>query len=427
MINLYIFNELSRAAVYGIGTYVRELTSTLKGSEINIYVIHLRSDKPDTEPEEIDGVHHWHIPAPINHNTSLDWNRQSELYYRSVVYLLQLQIKDTNRLVFHLNYMQNRIFLEELRRIFPCKVMFTIHYFNWCFSLLGNTTRYRALLAQQDSSSKDSTVKKEFLEEKEFFSLTDRIICLSEFTRDVMEKDYGIESNRLQVVYNGLTDGDHTRACEDLLRKRYRFSEKVPVILFAGRLDKIKGLEYVLQAFRIVLNTHPDCHLCIAGNGSYDTYLKECEDIWMNITFTGRLEKSKLYDFYSIAHIGVMPSLHEQCSYVAIEMMMHGVPLIASTSTGLCEMVEDGVSGLHMPVMEYPDRIEMDTELLAEKMLYLLQHPAERKRMGANARKGYEQLYSSKVMREKMLSSYISLYDTEDNSSSMGWPKESSS
>ena len=50
------------------------------------------------------------------------------------------------------------------------------------------------------------------------------------------------------------------------------------------------------------------------------------------------MDKNLLFEFYQIADVGVMPSFHEQCSYVAIEMMMMGVPLITSDSTGLKEM-----------------------------------------------------------------------------------------
>jgi glycosyltransferase involved in cell wall biosynthesis len=108
-----------------------------------------------------------------------------------------------------------------------------------------------------------------------------------------------------------------------------------------------------------------------------------------------------------------MPSFHEQCSYVAIEMMTHGVPLIASTSTGLKEMIEDGISGLHIPVEEFPDRVEINTELLAEKMLYLLQNPDVARKLGKNARKRYEALYTSEMMGEKMMQLYQSIIEKQ--------------
>ena len=179
------------------------------------------------------------------------------------------------------------------------------------------------------------------------------------------------------------------------------------MIIFAGRLDRIKGLSYALQAFRTVLSVQ-NCHFIIAGNGDFDVYMKECADIWMHVSWTGLIAKENLFDLYSIVDIGIIPSFHEQCSYTAIEMMMHGLPIIGAA--GIKEMVVDGETGLQIPVMEYDDRAEINTELLAKKMLYLLQHPEERKRMGANARRRYETVYSGEIFRKNMLDFYSSLF-----------------
>ena len=138
--------------------------------------------------------------------------------------------------------------------------------------------------------------------------------------------------------------------------------------------------------------------------------MKECEDIWANVTWTGLIRKDKLCELYAISDIGVMPSFSEQCSYVAIEMMMHGLPIIGNASTGLKEMIVDGETGLHIPVIEHPDKVEIDSSLLVAKMLYLLQNPEERKRMSVNARKRYEQVYSSYVFCKKMIKFYQSLF-----------------
>ena len=98
-----------------------------------------------------------------------------------------------------------------------------------------------------------------------------------------------------------------------------------------------------------MLNTIP-CRFIIAGEGSFSAHMKECEDTCMNITWAGRVGKEKLYEFYSIADIGVLPSFIEQCNYVTIEMMMHGLPIITSSACGLAEMTEDGISSLQVPV-----------------------------------------------------------------------------
>jgi len=407
MTNLYIFNE--GTAAYGKGTYFNELTTTLKCSNINVCLIQLFSDTPNEDLMELDGIRYWHIPIPIK-DTSLNSNRKDELYYRNVVYLLQLHIKGTNNLIFHLNFMHSRLLAEELRRVFTCKIVLTIHYLKWCFSLSGNLTQFRSLLSQQEDLSIESyKIKEEVREVQEFIKLTDRTICLSECTRDILIKDYEIESNRIHLIFNGLPDNTHARVNKDLLRKKYRLSINDSIILYAGKIDQYKGLEYLLRAFRIVLDRVSKCRLLVVGDGSVNSSLKECEDIWASVTFTGQLAKTKLYDLYSVSNIGVIPSFTEQCSFSAIEMMMHSLPMITTTASGLAEMTEDGISSLQVPVIEFPDKVEIDIELLAEKILYLLEHPDVALILGKNARKRYEERYRGEMFKKNMLRFYYSL------------------
>jgi len=410
MINLYIFDETSRAAVFGIGSYIRELSAVLKDSKINVCIVHLRSQLPDVEHQiDENNIQHFHIPAAIIHNQSLDWNQQTQLYYQNVVFLLQLQIVDKSSLIFHLNYNQCGKLAEELKKVFDCKIITSIHFLNWCMNLSGNISRFEKILFSGETDQHDEhkkTIVNSYLIEKKFFETVDHIICLSEKTRQILEDIYMIKPEKINVIYNGLTDRVFIQN-QQVLRQKYRIPD-IPVILFVGRMHDIKGLTYALRAFKIVLEQRPHCHLIIVGNGTFDSYLKECENIWMNVSWTGLIEKEKLYDLYSVADMGIMPSFHEQCSYVAIEMMMHGIPLIASTTTGLKEMVNDGKTGFHIPVIEYDDSVDIDIQLFAEKMLYLLQNHDERKYMGINARKRYEMIYSAEIFRKKMLDFYNS-------------------
>jgi glycosyltransferase involved in cell wall biosynthesis len=145
----------------------------------------------------------------------------------------------------------------------------------------------------------------------------------------------------------------------------------------------------------------------IAGNGAYDLYLKEAKDISSKITCTGLLEKSELYDLYSIADIGVVPSLYEPFGYVAVEMMMHGLPLIVTATSGLKEIVDDSC-GFKIPIIEQGDEIEPDTSVMVDRILYLLQNPDKAEELGKNARKKYLKHYSSDVFCENMLKMYNS-------------------
>ena len=409
--NLYIFNETRTGAVYGVGTYIRELTASLKNSDVNLCVINLNSDKRKIIIEQIDGIKYWFFPAPLLDQHKMQQQKQWELYHRNVVYLLQLYIKYKKNLIFHLNYNQKGQLADELKKVFDCRIVTTIHYLDWCLQLSGNVHRFREILASEVNGQFDDvamTIVESYRLEKKLFETVDCIICLSKHTQLILQHDYHIACNKIVVIYNGLTESRTVMNKMELLQK-YHFDD-IPILLFVGRLDDIKGLKYALRAFRDVLNTHLSCHFIIAGDGSFSVFMKECEDIWKYVTWTGLIGKDKLYDLYSIADIGVMPSFHEQCSYVAIEMMMHGIPLIASTSTGLKEMVEDGITGYHIPVKESPYKADIDTRLLAEKILFLLQHPEERERIGQNARKRYEEHYLVDKFRKNMLNFYKSLF-----------------
>jgi len=103
--------------------------------------------------------------------------------------------------------------------------------------------------------------------------------------------------------------------------------------------------------------------------------------------------------------------LTENCSYVAIEMMMHGLPMITSAAPGLAEMTEDGVSSLQVPLIIKEDKVEIDTSLLTEKMLYLLHHPKEARQLGENGRKRFEKMYSSNIFGQNIIRFYKSLFN----------------
>lgn len=411
--NLYIFHTSSEAAVYGIGTYIRELATALHHSKIKVCVVNLRAHIHQMRMEETsDGVKRWYFPESIEQMVT---DHLSDLYYRNIVYLLQLYIEDKSNLIFHLNANQSSKFAKELKKAFDCKIVLTIHYFDWCFKLSGNLIHFRQLWKTQQTvqgCEVTENLKDEFQKEKKTFEVVDHIICLSKNTMYILKDDYKIKPDKITVVYNGLTDSKISVE-KSVLRQKYGISG-VPIFLFAGRLDSAKGLKYALRAFRIVLKTYPECRFIIAGNGEFNAHMIECEDIYMNVVWTGLINTEKLYELYTIADLGIMPSFHEQCSYVAIEMMMHGLPIIGSTSAGLYEMVENNITGLHIPVIEYADKTEIDSSLLAEKMLYLLQHPIETKQMGQNGRRRYLNNYSSNIFRENMLKMYESCWYRDD-------------
>ena len=408
IMNLYVFNESSRAAVYGIGTYIRELTESLRDSDINICVVHLKTVKPAEEADERGNIRHWYIPAPISRNSTSDRIIQHELYYRNVVFLLRVQITNTDRLVFHLNNNRNSTLAEELKKKFDCKIVTVVHYADWGVILYDNLPRLRAILQEKHPDDLGKNVQKTIEKEKSLYSLSDRVICLSNYMHDILCRDYKLNESKIVVIPNGLTDSAKTMPDKKPLRKKWKIPVKEKVILFAGRIDEAKGMSYLIKAFRKVLTVFPICRLVITGEGDFSKYTKEAQDICAKITYTGMLPKTLLYEWYSLSDVGVIPSLFEPFGFVTVEMMMHSLPIVATATSGLNEVVDDNC-GLKITLKIRHDSVEIDTSSLAKKIVYLLQHPAEAMEMGLNGRKRYLNEYTSEVFRRNMQNFYHSL------------------
>lgn len=406
--NLYIFNETRRGAVYGVGTYIRELTNALKNKDINIYAVNLLSDKPQIQIDETDGIKQWYFPALIPEQQTIADKEQRSLYFHNVAYLLQLHIQDKKDLIFHLNFPQCESLIEALKEVFDCRIVSVIHFSDWGFTVFDNPKRLRNILNGEQPDSLSENVKKAVEEEKSYYSKTDHCICLSNYMHEILYRDYELDPKKITVIPNGLSDMTDTSATIKLLRQKWNIPLREKIIFFAGRMDEVKGLTYLLEAFKRVLTTYPQCRLVFAGSGDFNKYVQESQDICTKVTYAGLLDTPQLHEWYCLADVGVIPSLFEPFGFVAVEMMMHQLPIVATATSGLNEVLNDSCA-LKVPLMQYPDKVEIDTDLFAEKILYLLQHPKEARKLGKNGRKRYKEMYTSEIFGKKMMQFYQSI------------------
>jgi len=149
--NLYLFNDTDSAAVYGIGTYLRELTYALEDTDINVHIVHLHSVRPKFQIINTDNVENWYIPEVRYENASIDAIQEIEDYYQNVVYLFRLHIKDTKHLIFQFNFNNCYSLAKGLKAIFDCRTVAVIHYTKWQLELLGNLTKLRMIKSKHES------------------------------------------------------------------------------------------------------------------------------------------------------------------------------------------------------------------------------------------------------------------------------------
>ena len=297
------------------------------------------------------------------------------------------------------------------------------------YTIFDNPERLKCILNESHPDSFGENLKKSFEEEKSYYSKADRIICLSDYMKKILCSDYGLDTTKISVVPNGLTDQGFQKiaglarndarssGCNDdiiQMRKKWHIPSSEKIIFFAGRLDEVKGVSYLIKAFREVLNQYSNCRLIIAGSGDFDKYMREAKELSAKISFTGLLDRNDLYEIYQIANVGVVPSLFEPFGYVAVEMMMHKLSVVATSTSGLNEVVDESC-GLKIPITVLPDSVEVDVSILAKKIVYLLQNPVEAKQFGRNGRKRYLEKYTSKVFRNNMLKLYQAVCSEDDS------------
>jgi len=183
-------------------------------------------------------------------------------------------------------------------------------------------------------------------------------------------------------------------------------------ILFAGRIEPLKGIDTLLQAMSILQERHPaaveHCDVAIIGGNPWadtlDAEMARLQALRVElgihdmVTFLGAKDQEILPSYYAVADMVVMPSHYESFGMVALEAMAMGTPVIASEVGGLAHLIQHSINGFHVP--------SRDPEALAERILQLLQAPALRKQLGHNA-----WVYAQQYGWEKIVQCMLKVYD----------------
>lgn len=183
--------------------------------------------------------------------------------------------------------------------------------------------------------------------------------------------------------------------------KKYENKGDENYILYAGRLSKVKGLPFLIQAFsNISKNFNID--LMIVGSGPDETKLRKMvasEKIKERVHFIPMVKKDKLREYLSKCSIFVLPSLYETMGVALLEAMASGKPVVASDIPGPQDVITHGKNGF---LFEKGNASE-----LKEYLELLLSDEKLRKKIGENARKRIEEKYTF----TKIADEYLKLFN----------------
>jgi glycosyltransferase involved in cell wall biosynthesis len=220
----------------------------------------------------------------------------------------------------------------------------------------------------------------------------DRFIALTDFAKSKFLQG-GIPEDRMNVKSNFVLDPQTSTG----FKKRDDWESRESFALFVGRLSPEKGFVTLSKAW---LNLDRRHTLKIAGSGPLESELPDQH----NIMHLGFQQKDGVSFLMSCALFLIVPSeCFENFPMVIAEAFAHGLPVLASRLGSMGEVIEDGVTGVFFEPGDYKD--------LASKACWLLERPAECKRMGENARNNYVEKYSPEVNYPQLLNIYREAMD----------------
>ena len=178
---------------------------------------------------------------------------------------------------------------------------------------------------------------------KQTFEKADRIICVSEYEKCLVLKGFRVEKSRIVMIPNGINIAE--------IRRYTKRSKRGRIILCVGRLEKYKGVQYLIQ---VLASLSADIQLQIVGSGPYQSNLLKLatrlglED---RIKFFHNLSQNELFQKYADADLFALLSNHEAYGIVVAEALCSGVPCIVANTSALSEWIDEkNCFGVNYPI-----------------------------------------------------------------------------
>ncbi|MBF2013751.1 MAG: glycosyltransferase [Rivularia sp. T60_A2020_040] len=229
-----------------------------------------------------------------------------------------------------------------------------------------------------------------FLANCDFFK--PRVIALGCNPKNIVVHRSGLDCNKFPFAF------------------RYPSADGKIRIATTGRLVEKKGIEYAIRAVAQLAKTHSNLEYNIIGDGELKFELQQLIDelnVGNIVNLVGWKNEQEIREILDISHLFIAPSVtaadgnQDAPINVLKEAMAMGLPVISTYHGGIPELVEDGVSGYLVP--------ERDTDALAQKLGYLLEHPESWTEMGQAGRNYVEKHYDLHTLNDQLVKIYQQL------------------
>ena len=361
--------SLGQNANGGMNVYIREICAAFSGCGIATDVFTRRVGADDPEVELIAPLSRLiYLPAGHDHSDKYELVHHVGEFADAV-----LEYIDENQLDFDLVYS---------------------HY--WLSGAVGELLTERLGLPWVHTAHTLALVKNRQLApgatpepaeriqvERRIAAEADLLVASTEDEGEDLALIYGADRDRITVVAPGIDRSTFSPMDAGEARRKIGYPDQ-RLLLFVGRLERLKGVETILRALALAADRrHQDVRLLVLGGDSRDAEQSEKErlravaadlGISSRVDFLGSVAHHELPYFYAAAEACLMPSYSESFGLVGLEAQACGCPVIASNVSGLASVVREGVTGY---LMDGHDPAEW-----AERILRLLDDPENARQMG---------------------------------------------
>jgi D-inositol-3-phosphate glycosyltransferase len=274
--------------------------------------------------------------------------------------------------IIHSHYWMSGIAAEELKKVWGIPV---IHMFHTLGEMKNRIAR--------SESEKEGAYRLEG--ERRVLKMADRIVVATLAEQAQLQWLYKANQSKMVTIPPGVDISRFYPIPPDEAKQFLGLKPNERMVLFVGRIEPLKGVDTLIRAMSRLRLTEftgqNPVHLAIIGgdpNVSRDEMTGEmtrlqalCRELCMDrmVLFLGKRSQDTLPYYYSAADLLVMPSHYESFGMVALEAMACGAPVIASQVGGLAFLIQDGVTGFHVPDGEPEALAERLSTLLSDRLL----------------------------------------------------------
>jgi len=232
-----------------------------------------------------------------------------------------------------------------------------------------------------------------------------RIVCCSWSMVNEVAGLFNVPRDKIWMIPNGV-DPEIYRpgAIDRSLRDKYADPNE-KIVLYVGRLVPEKGVNVLIGAIPRILFAHPNTKFIIVGEGYSREMLSSLSKslgVDRKVFFTRYVSDDEVKGLLGLADVQVVPSIYEPFGIVCLEAMASGIPVVASDTGGLSEIVEDGVTGLKVP--------SDNSNAIAYAVNRLLSDSALRESMSKRARERALAKFSWKAIADLTTQMYDSIF-----------------